>query len=587
LPAAGKGVATMRKLLAFFIFLPILGGCIFGPNYKRPVVNSPPAWQMSYEGAAQVADTVWWEKFGDPVLNDLIRETLQANRDLKIATARVDQFLGVLDTTRSQFFPQFGYGVGASRQQNTKNGPTQGVPTVFNTFGGSINVNWEIDLWGRIRRATEAARADVLASEEGRRAVILTLVSDVANGYLILRGLDRQLEISRITEQSYGESLRLFRLRYQYGTISQLELSQVESQYESARQQIPFIESQVAQLEYLISVLLGRNPGPIPRGKSIDELLPPPLPGELPLTLLERRPDILQAEQRLISANAQIGAAKALYFPTVSLGGLLGLQSEHLDDLLKHSSGIWSFGGSAIGPLLTFGAISGQVKQAEAIQQQALYNYEQQILTAFREVEAALVGTLKGREQQDSQGRQVAALKEYARVARLQYEGGMTDYLNVLDAERSYFSSQLSYVQTQTLVLNNGVDVYRAMGGGWVTEAQKMADAPPQSFPCMEEIEKYCKDTPPGRGQLIICLDGHRQDLSPSCRERLDKGRARMEEARRICTPDIEKFCPGIAPGQGRILKCLKGELKGLSPACREQVELFGGTVDSPPATGK
>jgi multidrug efflux system outer membrane protein len=559
-----------------------------GPDYKRPVINSPQAWQVSYEGAARVADTAWWERFGDPVLNDLIRAALQENRDLKVATARVDQFLGVLDTTRSQFFPQFGYGMGVNRQLDTRNGPAKGIPKPYSTFHMALNVHWELDFWGKIQRASEAAQAQVLASEEGRRAVILSLVAGVANSYLTLRGLDRQLEIAHATEQSYGESLRLFRLRYKYGTISMLELSQVESQYQSAAQEIPRLEGQVGQQEFLISVLLGRNAGPIPRGKSIDQLVPPPLPSELPLSLLERRPDIRRAEQQLVAANAQIGAAKALYFPTISLDGLLGLQSAKLEELFKNSSGIWSLGSSLIGPLLTFGAISGQVKQAESIQQQALFNYEQQILQAFKEVEDALIGTVKGREQLEAQDLQEKALKEYCRVARLQYEGGMTDYLTVLNAEQSYFSVQLSYVQTQTLALNSDIDVYRAMGGGWVTEAEKMTSvAPPQSFPCMEEIEKYCKEIPPGKGQLIICLSEHSQELSPVCREKVDKGRDRLEEAKRICATDIDKFCPGIVPGQGRLLKCLKGELNGLSPACREKVELYGGSVDSPPTTGK
>jgi multidrug efflux system outer membrane protein len=358
-----------------------------------------------------------------------------------------------------------------------------------------------------------------------------------------------------------------------------LELSQVESQYESARQAIPFYEGQVARQEYLISLLLGREPGPIPRGKDIDQLVQPQLPDELPLSLLERRPDIRQAEEELIAANAQIGAAKALYFPTISLGGLLGYQSAELDRLFQSRSGIWSFGGSAVGPLLTFGAISGQIKQAEALQQQALYRYEQQILTAFKDVQDAIVGTVKGKEQQDSQERQVKALTEYAKVARLQYEGGMTDYLKVLDAERSLFSAQLSYVQTQTGVTLSAIDLYKAMGGGWVTEAEKLAEASrdsAQSFPCMTEIEQFCKDVPSGEGRLLQCLAAHETDLSPACRSKFDEVRARLEEAKRICAPDLEKFCAGVAPGQGRLLGCLKAKLGQLTPACREQVVTIG-----------
>ncbi len=313
----------------------------------------------------------------------------------------------------------------------------------------------------------------MLASEEGRRAVVLTLVASVANGYINLRGLDRQLEIARETEQAYAEGLELFRFRHQYGTVSRVELSQAEAQYEIARQAIPEFESLVRQQENLLSVLLGRNPGPIPRGKTIDELTPPGIPAGLPSALLERRPDIVQAEQSMIAANAQIGVARALYFPRISLTGLLGVASSELSDLSESGSRIWSVGGNALAPVFTFGAISGQVRQAEAVQQQALNQYQQTILTAFREVEDALVSTIKGREQLASQGRQVGALDDYARLSRLQYEGGTVSYLQVLDADRSLFSEQLSFVETQTQVLTSLVNVYRTMGGGWVNEADR------------------------------------------------------------------------------------------------------------------
>jgi multidrug efflux system outer membrane protein len=334
-----------------------------------------------------------------------------------------------------------------------------------------LSASWEIDVWGRIRRATEAARAEVLASEEGRRAVILSLVTDVANGYITLRGLDRQLEIARETERAYAETLRLFNLRHDYGTISRLEVSQIESQYEVAAQEIPRFEALVRQQENLLSLLLGHNPGPIPRGRTIDELAVPAIPADLPSTLLARRPDIVEAEQTLVAANARIGVARSLYFPRIALTGLYGTASSDFDDLFHGPSEIWSLSGDALAPIFTFGAISGQVKQAEAIQKQALFQYEQTILAALSEVEDALIGTTKGREQFASQQRQVKALGDYARLARLQYEAGTTDYLKVLDADRSLFSGQLAAVQTQTGVFVSLVNVYKAMGGGWVDEA--------------------------------------------------------------------------------------------------------------------
>lgn len=467
-----------KTLFRFVLVLFLFSGCAVGPDYVRPGIDTPAAWRIDYQEASDVANTSWWKKFDDPVLNGIIDEALKENRDIRIATARVDRFLGALDTTRSQFFPQVGYGASASRQRTSGNIPASGSGMTFNSFQGSVNVNWEIDFWGRIRRATESAQAQVLASEEGRRAVILSLVTNVVNGYIVLRGLDRQLEIVRDTEKAYADTLRLFKLRYKYGTISRLELSQIEAQYESARKAIPQFESLIQQQENLISTLLGRNPGPIPRGKTIDTISLPPIPGGLPSSLLEQRPDILQAEQSLIAANAEIGAAKALYFPTISLTGLLGTSSSELSSLFESQSRIWTIGGVALGPLLTFGAISGKVRQAEAIQQQALYQYLQTVQTAFREVNDALVGTTKGREELASQSLQVRALKDYARVARLQYDGGTASYLLVLDADRSLFDTQLSYVQTKVRVYASLVDVYKTTGGGWVTEADKGTASP-------------------------------------------------------------------------------------------------------------
>ena len=340
--------------LAALVFLT---SCTVGPDYVKPSLDTPSAWRLEYEAAVHLADLPWWEGFGDPVLNSLIQDALQENKDLKIAAARVEQFLGALDTTRSQFFPQISGKASVSRQKDTETGPTPfppGVSPTYNTFQVVLNVTWEIDVWGRIRRATESARAQVLASEEGRRAVVLTLVANVASNYLTLRALDRQLEITRETEKTYARTLDLFNLRHQYGTISRLELSQIESQYESARQAIPQVQSQITQQENLISILIGRNPGAIPRGRTIDELVPVGIPGGLPSTLLERRPDIRQAEQNLVAANANIGAAKALYFPVISLTGILGTASAELSRLFEGPSTIWSSGSRGLRIYLHF-----------------------------------------------------------------------------------------------------------------------------------------------------------------------------------------------------------------------------------------
>lgn len=453
----------------------LLTACAVGPDYARPGLEVPPAWRITPETAAALADRQWWQRFEDPVLDELIHAALGENLDIRIAAARVDQALGQLQVARAEFFPQIGAGATATRRQETAAGLIPGEQRPYNYYQATLNANWELDLWGRIRRGNEAARAELLASEAGRRAVLLTLTANVANAYLGLRGLDRQLEIARETERAQAETLRIFRLRYQYGAVSQLEISQVESQYQAARQAIPHLEADIARQEHLLSQLLGRNPGAIPRGKAIDALAVPGIPEGLPSTLLTRRPDILQAEQALIAANARIGVARARYFPTVSLTGLLGSASIHSATLFKDPADIWQAGGEVFAPLLTFGAIAGQVKAAEAAQQQALLTYRQTILTAFREVEDALAATTKGREQLQALQAQVAALQSYAHLARLQYEAGTTSYLQVLDADRALFAGQLGQVRTQTGTLVSLVDVYRAMGGGWLDEADRIA----------------------------------------------------------------------------------------------------------------
>jgi len=483
----------MRNRLLMVCISLLLAACTIGPDYQRPEIASPPAWTVSYETAAGLADTAWWERFDDPVLNDLIDTALKENLDLQVAAARVDEYLGRLQTSRSEFFPQIGASGFASRQDETETGLIPGDNSPYNYYEGTVNATWEIDLWGRIRRANEAARAELVASEEGRRAVVLSLTANTASAYIILRGFDRQLEIARDTEKAYAETLRIFHLRHQYGTVSQLEVSQVESQYEVARQAIPQYEAAVARLENLLAVLLGRNPGTIPRGKTIEELAVPGIPAGLPSELLIRRPDIVQAEQQLIAANARIGVARALYFPRLSLTGAYGTASIHSDSLFEGPSELWQIGGDVLAPIFTFGAIEGQVRAAEAQQQQALLNYRQTILNAFRDVEDALVNTTKGREQLAAQTRQVAALSTYARLAKLQYEAGKTSYLQVLDADRTLFDGQLSQVQSQANTLGALVDVYRTMGGGWIDEADRRtgtetsATAPAEDAPAPEK----------------------------------------------------------------------------------------------------
>ena len=457
---------------------------MLGPDYQRPAVEIPATYRFAEADAADVINTTWWEQFQDPVLNELIQIALTENKDVKIAAARVEEFLGRYGESRSQLFPQVGANAqGGQARASASTGPVpldSGVDRTFKNYQASVFVGWEIDVWGRLRRLNEASRAELLATEEGRRSVILTLVTSVANSYVTLRDLDRQLEIAQATVQARAESYRIFSLRYENGIISEMELAQNRSEYEEALATVPQLESQIAQQENALAVLLGRNPGPIVRGRDLDQLVLPTIPAGLPSELLERRPDLRQAELNLIAANARIGAAKALYFPTISLTGLLGTASTHLSKLFTGPAETWSYAAGASMPIFTAGGIAGQVQQVEAQQQQALFFYQQAIQVAFKDVDNALVATQKSREQLAAQGRQVDALRTYARLARLRYENGYTSYLEVVDAERSLFNAELSYTQTHGTVFSSLIGVYKAMGGGWVTQAEGLtaADVP-------------------------------------------------------------------------------------------------------------
>jgi len=455
-----------------------LFGCMVGPDYHRPDTDTPQTWRFEDKEAKDVANTAWWEQFNDPVLNNLIQAALQENKDVKIAAARVEQFLGEYAATRAALFPQIGAGASAGRQRigqfaGVTPGELQIDPT-FSTYQIFLNGSWEIDLWGKLRRATEAARANLLSTEEARRTVILTVVSSVANAYINLRDLDKQLEISLQTAQNYKETYDIFKLRFEYGIVSEVQVSMTKSQYEEALANIPFFEKAIAQQEDALSILLGRNPGPIQRGKTIDELILPAVPAGLPSEILVNRPDILQAEQDLIAANANIGVAKAQYYPAISLTGAFGWASGDLSKLFTGPARTWSWAVPLAAPIFTGGAIAGQVKSAEAVQQQALLSYQRSIQTAFAEVEDALVDQKRTREQLEALSQQVSALRNYASLAWLRYENGYTSYLEVLDANTRLYSSELTYAQTQGILFQALVDLYKAMGGGWVVKADKM-----------------------------------------------------------------------------------------------------------------
>lgn len=467
----------MNKALLILMMVFYLTGCMVGPDYKRPTIDSPAAWRLEEQVAKDAANTVWWHQFNEPVMNQLIDEALKQNLDLRIATARIEEYVGRYWVGRSGLFPQIGANADAGRSRTSEEGAAPLSSQVENPadfYQGVFNGSWEIDLWGKLRRTNEASRADLLATEEARQAVILSLVSAVANGYITLRDLDKQLEVAVRTSKTREEAYKLFKLRFEGGVISELELNQAKSEYEQALATIPQIEKLVAFQENALNQLLGRNPGPVIRGKSIDDLNLPSVPEGLPSALLEKRPDIRQAEQNLIAANARIGVARAQYFPSISLTGLFGWASTDLSELITGSAQIWNWGGTLTASIFTGGRTKGQVKAAEAIQQQALFNYQNTIKTAFREVEDALVDQRRTREQLAAQQRQVESLREYARFAFLRYDNGLTSYIEVLDAERSLFAAELTYAQTQGALFGSLVNLYKAMGGGWVVEADKL-----------------------------------------------------------------------------------------------------------------
>ncbi len=467
----------MRRFLLTVFLGMLFAGCTVGPDYERPKLTVPASFLYEDEAARETADMGWWKQFQDPALDRLIAEALADNRDIKIAAANMQQAAAVLLQVRAPLFPQVGYSGSGTREHISENSisPYSSLlQNPRNSFQALGNVSWEIDLWGRIRRLSESAQAALLASEEGRRGVILSLVSSVAGNYIQLLGLDDQLRIARETLANYEQSVKLFELRFKYGQVSQMTVEQARSQYETAAAVIPQIENQIVQMENALSILLGRNPGPVERGKTLDQLQLPPVPAGLPSDLLTNRPDIRQAEQNLIAANAQIGAAKALYFPSISLTGAFGFSSSELSSLFEGPARMWSFAGSITGPIFTAGAVQGQVAEAEAIQKAALLSYEQTVQNSFADVENALAARQKLLEQMQAQERLVKANSEYVRLARLQYEGGYSPYSTVLQAEQQLFPSELNYAQYRAALFNAVVNMYKAMGGGWITDAERL-----------------------------------------------------------------------------------------------------------------
>jgi multidrug efflux system outer membrane protein len=453
--------------------------CVQGPNYEKPTVEVPAAYRYQLP-AEVVQQQSWWNAYSDPQLDALVQEALANNRDLRIASARVDEFSAILAGTRSQGLPQVGYGLSANRSRASEQIIPDIVDPKSTTFTAALSASWEIDLWGRIRRETEAARANLLATEEARRGVTLTLISSVISTYITLLDFDAQVRIATATAEGRKKSVDVFEMRLAAGWISEFEMSQVRSEYESALAQIPPLKQVVATQEHALSVLVGRNPGPIARSDEPDQLHSPIVPAGLPSDLLLRRPDILQAEQQLIASNALIGAARALFFPRISLTGLFGLASGSLGDLFGGSARTWSFTGDVAGPIYAGGGLTAAVDQATARREQSFFNYELVIQNAFRDVEDSLADLRHSAELREVLRRRVATLRRGVELANERYENGYSDYLEVLDTERSLFSAELQLVSARGDYQRALVNLYRALGGDW-TNLPPTAASPPQS----------------------------------------------------------------------------------------------------------
>lgn len=463
----------------------LLSGCMVGPDYHSPCIDFPERFNYELPNSQGDLAVKWWMEFQDPVLNDLMEEALANNKNVQIAAANIDFALGILIQIRAPLLPQIGYEASYTRFRTSETlASTEHLPFPFTipnpqtTWQAVLTGSWEIDIWGRIRRQVESARANMFASFQARQQVILSLVASVATSYIQLRNLDEQLVISKNTMDSYYASVVYFETQFKYGQTSQMTVAQAKTQYEIAASKVPQLKSQIVQTENAISILLGSNPKSIPRGKSISDLKLPEVPPGLPSDLLTQRPDIMEAEEKLIAANAQIGAAEALYFPSITLTGFYGGASQDLKNLFSGPSNTWSFVGSVTGPIFTAGAIYGQVFQAKALQQAALITYKETIQNAFADVEDALVDRTMLVEQLAAQERLVQAAGEYEYLATLQYKGGYSPYFIVIQAQQQYFPAQLSWVQTRGNLLSSVVDIYQAMGGGWVVIAENMTHPP-------------------------------------------------------------------------------------------------------------
>ena len=463
-------IQNFKSLLPGFLVLLLLSGCTMGPDFEDPVVETPQSYRTPAELTEDTADLEWWELFDDPLLVDLIKTALENNRDIKVAISRIAQSRATLGFTEADGLPRLDVDAGINRGDFTGSGKSDSTVTSSYIVAP---LSWEIDFWGKFSRANAAARADLIASEFGLRTVQLTLVSDVVSGYQELLDFHRRLAISERTLESRIDSLTIIQHRFDKGIISELDVNQAEIQREIAAAAIPLYERAISKSENSLSILLGRLPDGIKVPENLGvRLAPPTIPVGMPSDILQRRPDIAQASFQLRSQTQNIGIAEALRWPSISLTGTLGVASTELDSVTI-DGGVWSIGGQLLGPIFNFGQSKQRVEIERQITQQFLFQFENSILTAFREVEDSLVEIETYRKELAAIDRQLKAAKNANRLSLERYDKGVSSYLEVLDTERTLFSTDLKQSETQQLYLNAYVNLYKSLGGGWVTQVDR------------------------------------------------------------------------------------------------------------------
>jgi multidrug efflux system outer membrane protein len=466
------------RIIVAVVAAALVGGCAIGPNYHRPAVAEPPTFRgQATAEAASLGDAPWWEAFQDPTLKALIHEALTNNYDAAIAAARVQEARANVRVARSDLFPSLDYGAQVGRARIPLGGLNLPDGTDHRTddfFIGTMAMSWELDIWGRVRRLNEAARATLLATEDARRGVWLTLVSDLAQAYFELLALDVQLQIAQNSTQAYQGTYDLFQDRFNLGVASRLETSRALGALGNAQATIPQLQSSIAARENQISILLGKSPGPIPRGQPMyAQPVAPTVPAGLPSALLERRPDLRQAEQELVAANARIGVAKAEFFPKLSLTALFGAASPELSAFTGGGATVWAVAGMLSGPLFNAGRTTGQYRASIAQWEQARLHYEQAVLGALREVADALTALGKLSEAETGQSRAVQGLEDAVVHATDRYRQGLASYYEVLEAQQQLYPAQTTLAQIRRNRLTTYVQLYKALGGGWnLTDVQ-------------------------------------------------------------------------------------------------------------------